>query len=54
MEDFEFLTNSLAMVQNIRPCKKMAGVRVELYPEVPRAPYQGKLKSFVNPSGDES
>ncbi len=35
--------------QDIRPSKASAGVRVELYPEVPKVAYTGSLKTFVNP-----
>ena len=36
-------------MQDIRPSKASAVVRVELYPEVPKAAYTGSLKTFVNP-----
>ncbi len=43
------LSKTFIDLQDIRPSKKTAGVKVELYAEVPRCAYQGKLKSFVNP-----
>jgi len=36
-------------LQDIRPSKAGCGVRVELYPEVPKVAYTGSLKTFVNP-----